>query len=552
MFNEAKRGAGPDAVRHQMTRVLASADFDASDRNRRFLKYVVDETLEGRADRVKAYTIATTVFGRDASFDPQIDSIVRIEAGRLRRSLERYYLTAGAKDPVRIEIPRGSYVPDFEATDASATDLPPPAEATNSKRSGRNGRALLVMTFEEDGDPSAWRGFTRGFTRQLIVGLTRFTDLFVFGQHAPLGHAGPTDTASRVAAFDIEYLLTGGTTVSADRFSVEALLIDARTGQHIWAGSFERNLQTHDAATVRDEIANGIARTLAQPYGVIFSTIARHTDETPPEDLGSYDRVIQFYQYWRSYDRTLFEPVRAGLEQAIVNDPDYAEAFACLSQMYSNAFRLRPDGRGRTPPPLQRALALARRAIELAPSASRGHHALALALWFAGDVSGALVALESSHALNPNDTDVMADLGLRYALRATWDKAVPLLEEAFARNPAESSIYRIGLSLHHYVNGRYDEALAQAHQIEAPHIVYGYIMIAIAAAQLGLQHEAEAGVKAILTIDPAYGAHRTRDLKAHNLHDDLIEVVVEGLRKAGLPRCNAEAAEGVMPALRVI
>ena len=80
----------PEAIIAELERILASKDFDASGRNRRFLRHVVEETLGGRADRIKAYSIATSVFGRDQSFDPQNDPIIRIEAGRLRRSLERY------------------------------------------------------------------------------------------------------------------------------------------------------------------------------------------------------------------------------------------------------------------------------------------------------------------------------------------------------------------------------------------------------------------------------------------------------------------------------
>ena len=211
---------------------------------------------------------------------------------------------------------------------------------------------------------------------------------------------------------------------------MEALLIDARTGRHLWGESFERSLQVKEIVAVRDEVANCVVCTLAQPYGVIFSNVAKDTDETLPDNLSSYDLVIQFYQYWRSYDHTLFEPVRAGLEQAIIDDPHYSEAFACLSQMYSNAFRFGHEASRFATDPLERAAALARRAIELAPSASRGHHALGLARWFAGDVRGSFAALETSRALNPNDTDVVADLGWRYAMLAEWEKAVPLLEQS--------------------------------------------------------------------------------------------------------------------------
>jgi hypothetical protein len=98
-------------------------DFEATDRERRFLGYVVEETLAGRGSRIKAYSIAVEVFGRNAAFDPQNDPIVRINAGHLRRSLERYYLTAGRADPVLITIPKGGYVPTFEARTPEAAEV---------------------------------------------------------------------------------------------------------------------------------------------------------------------------------------------------------------------------------------------------------------------------------------------------------------------------------------------------------------------------------------------------------------------------------------------
>jgi hypothetical protein len=96
-----------------------SSDFDATARMRKFLAYVVEETLQGRADRLKADVVATEVLGRDASFDAHSDPIVRIEAGHLLRALDRYYLTAGASDQIIISVPKGSYVQKFEPADGT-------------------------------------------------------------------------------------------------------------------------------------------------------------------------------------------------------------------------------------------------------------------------------------------------------------------------------------------------------------------------------------------------------------------------------------------------
>ncbi|MCR4265551.1 hypothetical protein [Nitratireductor sp. ZSWI3] len=94
--------------------LLASPHFKASDRNRRFLKFVVEETVAGRAGRIKAFTIAVDVFGRDADFDATVDPIVRIAAGQLRKSLHDYYEKHGHGDGMRISLPLGAYVPSFE------------------------------------------------------------------------------------------------------------------------------------------------------------------------------------------------------------------------------------------------------------------------------------------------------------------------------------------------------------------------------------------------------------------------------------------------------
>jgi hypothetical protein len=115
---EAKDSAPPEAkaaeeIRSEIKRIVESADFAMPERARKFLTYIVNETLAGRADRIKAYSIAIEVFGRSASFDAQSDPVVRIEAGRVRRALEHYYLTAGQDDPIIITIPKGGYVPNF-------------------------------------------------------------------------------------------------------------------------------------------------------------------------------------------------------------------------------------------------------------------------------------------------------------------------------------------------------------------------------------------------------------------------------------------------------
>jgi hypothetical protein len=113
-----------------LARLLANPAFPASARRRKLLAYMVEQSLAGRASRLKAYDLALSVLGRDERFDPQTDPIVRIEVGRLRRDLEHYYVAADRADPIRITIPQGRYVPAFEVRDQDAA--PAPAAAAPS------------------------------------------------------------------------------------------------------------------------------------------------------------------------------------------------------------------------------------------------------------------------------------------------------------------------------------------------------------------------------------------------------------------------------------
>lgn len=166
--------AGPaiseDSIRTQLDRILTSHDFDAPERVRRFLAFIVQETLADRADRIKAYTIAIEVFGRGADFDNMNDPVVRIEAGRLRRALERYYLLEGRSDPLVIEVAKGGYVPRFRcplndqsvAGPVSSCDIPPSAQPGRRMFGWRKHPWLI--------------GYASGLMISLFVALLAMTD----------------------------------------------------------------------------------------------------------------------------------------------------------------------------------------------------------------------------------------------------------------------------------------------------------------------------------------------------------------------------------------
>ena len=126
-----------------------------------------------------------------------------------------------------------------------------------------------------------------------------------------------------------------------------------------------------------------------------------------------------------------------------------------------------------------------------------------LVYWFIGDIQASLASLQTALSLNPNDTEIMADLGLHYIKIIEWDKGIPLLEKAYQRNPSLPGNYRAALSLFHLAHGRYEDALHEARKTGAPGVIYGHLLEA--AAGLGSQEETAAAVSAVTSIDADYG-----------------------------------------------
>lgn len=292
-----------DGVRAQLDRILASAEFHVPERGRRFLQYIVEEALEGRSEQLKAYTIAQAVFGRDASFDAQNDPVVRIEAGRIRRALERYYLVSGRDDLIRISVPKGGYAPLFSSavdiseageTTGSRTrgnkpgnsvqpvtwrDLlvpigvpalfgvmailalirpleaylsPPEAERSPAVSSLNSEIRIVVEPFAALGSAPSEMDFARGLADQLIAKLMKVKNFVVLApDRISVETSGPS------------FNLQGSALVEGTGLHLHVRLINGADGTVIWANQYDRDLRGHAVLDLEDEIAAQIAMEIS-------------------------------------------------------------------------------------------------------------------------------------------------------------------------------------------------------------------------------------------------------------------------------------------------
>ncbi len=551
-----RAGEAPDAelCRAQLARVLASPDFDATDRDRRFLSHVVEESLAGRADRIKAYTIALEVFGRDASFDPQTDPIVRVEAGHLRRALDRYYLSAGRADPLLIGIPKGGYAPRFEPRSLPPAETPePPVPGPALRRGslysaavlalllaaaagfgagallGRTGAPviaapdvprLVVEPFETLDGGEAGAAIAASLGAELVTEVARFKDIVMVARAsgAEAGAAAPP------------YRLGGSVAADEGQLRVQARLERQSDGAVLWAENYRAVLGKEPPFAAEARIAAEVATAVGQPYGAIYQAAAAERAVGPKRPGDAYACTLAYFTYRVTLDASSYADARACLEAAVARFPDYATAWALLGQMRLDGLRW-----GFAPTtPIDEALADARRALMLDPLNVRALQVKMLAMHLGGDIDGALRTGAVALAVNPNDTELMGEYGYRLALAGRWEEGCDLLRRALARNPGPLPYYETGLALCAYIAGDHAEAAARIKATPIQAIPVYHLMAAAFLAEAG---DMEA-------------AHRERDWierRAPNLTRTLIGQVtplirrkedlarfVASLRKAGL------------------
>lgn len=567
--------AGSDC-RDQLARILQSPDFNATERERRFLTYIVEETLAQRAERIKAYTIAVEVFGRDASFDPQSDPVVRMEAGHLRRALERYFLMAGRADPIVISIPKGGYVPVFTLRSfpggppATAVELPANAKEELAPHRPRLTKRywmavalvaliagaivlsflrttdgpsqampdlprLLVEPFEDLSQTPISPSLARGMTQEIVGQLAKFKDLVVV--EARPGGEPITEPAPDRADAAPRYALAGSVYLTEETYRLQARVITRADGSVLWANSYDGELKVAQLLQTQAEIARQVASAIAQPYGVIFGADTSREVENAPDDWKAYSCTLAYYAYRANLDAKTHPSVRKCLEQAVTRFPNYATAWALLSQVYIDEIRFRfaVDPSSSSLASIDRALIAARRAVQLDPQNVRALQAEMFALYFSKEIAAALKVGEQAMAINPNDTELMGEYGYRLALSGDWDRGCPLVAEARDRNPGPLAYYESALALCAYFRGDYQQAALWIKKTTFPANPNYHVIAAAIFGEGGYEADADRERHWFVTNDPNLLINMRREVASRFARQQDMDRFIGSLKKAGLP-----------------
>lgn len=577
----SSRGPTADEICRQVERILGSEEFHAPKRGRNFLEFVVNETLAGRSGFLKAFTIANVVFGREASFDPQNDPVVRIEAGRIRKALERYYLVAGRADEVIITVPKGGYVPHFEY--AQGLPLPPagpedpeetqaaePGDQDGSRRKmpapmlsavpvpriviaaalalfalafafafalsgpGRTTAStppaaaepkVIVEFFAESGSADAGSDIASGLRDDVIGQLARFDDIVVIADPLRGGRAAGAD-----------YALQGNVQLDENRLRAAARLVRQSDGAVIWAKNFDADLDAENKLVIQGNISRQISSAIAHPYGAIFQTdtdkIARPAQNG---DQNTYACTLSYYSYRQAMTAQSHGAARECLLKATQRFPDNATSWALLSMVYLDELRFRYKlGAPASAQPLELASAAVERAASLAPGDPRVLQALMMVGFFRGDIDKALKAGTAAYAANPGDVEVAGEYGYRLALSGKWQSGCELLSIALNRSAGPSGYYEAGMALCALMKGDLEQAERWSRKSDLDSNPVHRLMLLSILGAAGKTEEAGLEKRRLYTDAPALMTNIREEISLRLQRPEDQERFLNGLRASGL------------------
>ena len=448
-------------IRRQLERVLASRVFQQVDRLKRFLSFIVVETLAGRRSELKEYVVGVQVFGKEESFDPRTDPVVRVQARRLRARLAQYYQEEGQADEVVIDLPKGGYTPIFTRRDS----------VTHQRRSigvallSRNTVAVLPLS-----DHSATQDldyFCKGVREEIVH---RLASLGALRVHAwdPSEAAGGDPRESPNKA-NVATVISGSVRTLGDKVRVTVQIVDGATGCYLWSESIDSVLS--DAFGVQERVAQTLVKRIEEE--LIGANSAAPSRRTIP-NLAAQNLLLQGRYHLGQRTVESLQKAIDFFERALVEDARYSLAHSGLSDAYS----LLAHYGGMAPTEVwTKAASSAASAVMLDNNSAEAHtslaHAKATQDW---DWLGAEREFLAAIALDP-----------RYATARHWyttscltplgrmDEALDQIQLASALDPVSSIIAR-DVAVTRYYRKEFDLALEQCdHTIELnPHFSPAY------------------------------------------------------------------------------
>jgi TolB-like protein/Tfp pilus assembly protein PilF len=484
-------------VRAELEKILASSGFRNADRMARFLRFVVERTLDGKLDDLKEYSIGMEVFDRGASFDPRLDPVVRVEARRLRKKIEEYYEGEGARAPVRIELPKGGYAVEFEqptsvksgpsaanggagaalaAADSRKTRIAVTAviamavvaavalvwTARTSRKSPAASPAALLAPIHSvavlplqnlTGDP-ANEYFAAGMTDALITELAQVRALRVISRTSTMKYEGTKRSLPDIGReLHVDAIVEGSVVRSGDRVRITAQLIETASDTHIWAQSYDGSFK--DILDIQSQVSKAIVREVRVHLTPAEEARLAQVRSVDPDAYEAYLRGLFLLGQRTSPS---IEASVKNFQKATQVDPGYAPAYLGLANAYVVILShdMMPSSES-----ARKGRAAAEKALELDDSLGQAYAALAhIKFFYDWDVPGAEAQYKMALERSPNSAVAHQWYGVLLMATGRFDEADQQMRAALDLDPLSTA--GAAIAMNNVYAGKPDQAIVEA------------------------------------------------------------------------------------------
>lgn len=516
--------AGPahDDILQQLKKITSSPEFLVTKQQLDFLNFVVSEALRGRSAELKGYLVATKVFGRTAKFDASTDPIVSIQANKLRRALERYYLVEGQRDSIRIDIPKGAYVPTFgwmnpiksdqDQGDSELETLPEDSWPT-----------ILIHPFKNlTGDPEQ-NFLGSGISAELAIEISCFENVRVI-------YPREGSVASGVAG-KFRFLLDGEIFKDKEGIKLAVYLIDTKTSIQLWGDTCSTGLSIEEIFSFKEQVVKGVAAKVCGEFGIIPKAVCKESRDKQPVTLSSYEALLRFWEYEQTLTPENFTRALEALTHAVKQDPECCHVLGSLAVLYGTIYNLDIDGFA---DPLDKAVEYAEKAAFINPNNQRILGILAMVRLYSNELAAAINEAHRALELNPNSLFVLDGLAWILTLAGDWENGPCLAEKAIRLNPYLRAIAYDALWVNYLRQQKYELAYEEACNRHRPWLFWDPLMKASTLGLLNNKAKGQEFAQKLLQLRPDFPQKGRQLIGNFIKFEEIAWRIEEGLRRVGL------------------
>jgi serine/threonine protein kinase len=430
-----------------------------------------------------------------------------------------------------------------------STTVLEPVRLTGGSASGaaraNEGFWVAVLPFKYGGGNTDLTALADGLSEDVVTGLSRFSYLRVISRSSSSRYAHELlDVRSAGKALGARYVMEGSLRQAGAKVRIAVQLVDTNSGAHLWAETYDRPFSPETVFELQDDVVSRIVSTVADSHGVLPHSMSEAVRGKGSDQLSPYEALLHSFGYFERVSAEEHAVTRDNLERAIQQVPGHADCSAMLTilyvEEYVHGFNARPD-------PLARALAAARRAVEAAPSNHLAYHALATVLFYRREFQAFRNAADRAVALNPMDGYTAAYQGFLTAYSGDWERGCAWAERARKLNPHHPGWYWFPSVFDAYRKRDYRAALDAALKINMPRFWRAHLALTAIYGQLGERDAARIALRQLLTLRPEFYAAARQEL-GKTWDPELVEHLMDGLRKAGLELAGDEGTATAKPA----